>query len=322
MKTLLSLALSALILPLPAQERLKALIVDGQNNHAVWPKSTIIMKQYLEESGLFKVDIERTQFIWKYEREESWLKYAGEGNWEGVKKPVPDPNFNPNFSDYDVVISNFGWNAAAWPETTKRSFEKYMSEGGGLTIVHAANNSWPDWPEFNRMIGVGGWGDRNQSHGPYVYYDAEDNIVHDHSAGKCGAHGPKNEFVVTMRVKDHPITKGLPDFWLHNVDECYSMLRGPAENMTILATASDTKKLQKAGRNEPMLMTIDYGKGRVFHTTLGHDTEAFEGVGFIVTFLRGTEWAATGEVTQEIPDDFPAKDQARGRIFEYRGEEQ
>ena len=29
-----------------AQTKLKALIVDGQNNHLVWPKSTIMMKQY------------------------------------------------------------------------------------------------------------------------------------------------------------------------------------------------------------------------------------------------------------------------------------
>ena len=88
--------------------------------------------------------------------------------------------------------------------------------------------------------------------------------------------------------------------------------------MTILATAADTPKLQEAGRNEPMLMVLDYHKGRVFHTTLGHDTEAFEGVGFIVTFLRGTEWAATGKVTQEIPKDFPSKGNATSRKFELR----
>lgn len=314
-----SLVAVSLALPLTAAEKMKALIVDGQNNHEVWPKSTIMMKQYLEESELFEVDIARTKFIWKYEREEDWLKYAGEGDWKGLKKPKADPSFNPDFTKYDVVISNFGWNAAGWPEATKRSFEKYMSEGGGLTIVHAANNSWPEWPEFNRMIGLGGWGGRNEKDGPYVYYDADGNIVRDGSPGKCGAHGPQSEFLITMRDKEHPITKGLPDFWMHNVDECYSMLRGPALHMTVLATASDTPKLQKAGRNEPMLMTIDYDKGRVFHTTLGHDTEAFEGVGFIVTFLRGTEWAASGKVTQEVPADFPSKDKPKGRTFEYAG---
>ena len=165
------------------------------------------------------------------------------------------------------------------------------------------------------MIGLGGWGGRNEKHGPYVYINDQGEIVRDHSPGKCGAHGPQSEFVVTIRNKEHPITKGLPDFWVHGKDECYSKLRGPGENMTILATACDTPALQKAGRHEPMLMTISYGKGRTFHTTLGHDTPAFECVGFITTFLRGAEWAATGKVTQEIPEDFPSADQPSGRTF-------
>ena len=295
--------------------KLKVLIVDGQNNHAVWPKSTIMMKQYLEDTGLFEADVARTRFIWKYEREQDWLPLAGVGEKEGVKQPQPDPDFKPDFAKYDLVVSNFGWQAAGWPEETKTSFEKWMAGGGGLAVVHAADNSWPEWKEFNRMIGIGGWGGRSEEDGPYVYYNAEGEIVRDPSKGGCGRHGPQNEFLITMREKDHPITKGVPDFWMHTKDECYSMLRGPAENMTILATAADTEALQKAGRNEPMLMTIDYHDGRVFHTTLGHDVDAFESVGFITTFLRGCEWAATGKVTQKIPEDFPDAKKATRRTF-------
>ena len=303
---------------LRAGDKLKALIVDGQNNHAVWPKSTIIMKQYLEETGLFEVEVARTQFIWNSEREKAFLPLAGVGESEPVKKPRADPAFKPDFGKYDLVVSNFGWNAAGWPDETKKSFEKYMAKGGGLAVVHAADNSWPEWPEFNKMIGLGGWGGRNEKSGPYVYYDAGGKLVRDPKPGGCGRHGPQNEFVITMRDKTHPITKGLPDFWMHGKDECYSTLRGPAENMTVLATACDTPELQKAGRNEPMLMTIDYHQGRVFHTTLGHDNEAFESVGFIVTFLRGSEWAATGKVTQEIPKDFPDAKKSSSRKFEVK----
>jgi type 1 glutamine amidotransferase len=297
---------------------MKALIVDGQNNHAVWPKSTVMMKQYLEDSGLFEVEVARTKFISNYKREESWLPLAGAGESEKSEKPVPDPNFSPDFSKYKIVVSNFGFGAADWPEQTRKNFEEYMKNGGGLVAVHAANNSWGNWPEFNKMIGLGGWGGRNEKSGPYVYYDAEGKVVRDDSAGKCGSHGPQGEFLITMRDKTHPITKGLPDFWMHTKDECYSNLRGPAENMTILATAADTPALQKAGRYEPMLMVLDYGRGRVFHTTLGHDNEAFEGVGFIVTFLRGSEWAATGKVTQEIPKDFPSAEKSATRGFELK----
>ena len=320
MKTPLSILVVSMVLALsaPAAEKLKALIVDGQNNHAVWPKSTIMMKQYLESSGLFEVEVARTKFISNHQREKDWLPLAGVGESEGTPKPVPDPSFSPDFSKYAVVISNFGYGAADWPEGTRRNLETYMKNGGGLVVVHAADNSWGDWVEFNRMIGLGGWGGRNEKSGPYVYFDADGKVVRDETPGKCGAHGPQGEFVVTMRDKTHPITKDLPDFWMHAKDECYSHLRGPGENMTILATAADTPELKAAGRNQPMLMVITYGKGRVFHTTLGHDTEAFQGVGFITTFLRGSEWAASGNVTQAIPADFPSADKSAARVFELK----
>ena len=323
MKTTPAILASCLCLALPAAaaEKLKALIVDGHNNHAVWPKSTVIMKQYLEDTGLFEVKVERTRYISNFSREEMWLPRAGAGEKEKVRKPQADPDFSPDFSKYNVVISNFGHDVKAWPEQTMKNFEAYMQNGGGLVILHAASNVWREWPEFNKMIGLGGWGGRTEKDGPYVYYNAEGKVVHDaETPGKAGAHGRKRiPFLITMRDKEHPITKGVPDFWMHTQDECYSNMRGPAENMTILATAADRKELQEAGRNEPMLMVIHYGKGRVFHTTLGHDTPAFQGVGFMVTFQRGAEWAASGKVTQEIPKDFPDAKNPTSRDFEYKG---
>lgn len=312
-----SVLLLVLLAPgLQAADKMKALIVDGQNNHAVWPKGTLMLKRYLEDTGLFTVDIARTRYVWNGEREAAALPLAGAGAVELLKQPKADPDFKPAFDRYRLVVSNFGWKAPDWPEETRRAFERYMKAGGGLVVVHAANNSWPGWPEYNRMIGLGGWGDRNEKDGPYVYYDRAGKVVRDTGPGSAGHHGPVSEFVVTLRDREHPITRGLPDFWMHSKDECYARLRGPAENLTILATASDTPQLQAAGRNEPMLMTVQYHQGRVFHTTLGHDEPALTGVGFIVTFQRGAEWAATGQVTQKIPADFPAAGQSSNRRFE------
>ena len=100
---------------------------------------------------------------------------------------------------------------------------------------------------------------------------------------------------------------------MHAKDELYDRLRGPAENLHVLATAYSDPATRGSGFHEPMLMTISYGKGRVFHTTLGHALEASQCVGFITTLQRGAEWAATGKVTQKVPSDFPTADKTSSR---------
>ncbi|MCA9176593.1 MAG: ThuA domain-containing protein [Planctomycetales bacterium] len=272
-----------------ADEKLKVLIVDGQNNHGVWPKTTQMMKRYLEDTKRFQVDIATT---------------APKGS---------DPEYKPTFSKYNVVLSNY--NGAAWPQATQEAFVDYMKQGGGLVVVHAANNAFGDWDEYNKIIGLGGWGGRTERSGPYVYLNDEGKLVRDTSPGRGGHHGPQHPFTVIVRDGEHPITKGMPREWLHVRDELYDMLRGPAENMQVLATAYADKDKGGTGRHEPMIFTVSYGKGRVFHTPMGHGDYSQECVGFITTLLRGTEWAATGKVTLPIPDDFPTADNISQRAF-------
>lgn len=311
--------------------KLKALIIDGENNHGVWPKSTMMMKDFLEQTGLFKVDIYRSAFTWQGG---AYNKMAGVNDIKelltlypldngqkttAVEKPQPDPNFNPNFSEYDVVVSNFGWGASNWPQQTKKNFETYMAEGGGLVVVHAANNAWGDWPEYNKMIALGGWGDRNAASGTFANLDDDGKLHKDIPEGGCGAHGAQQEFLMINRSNEHPIMKGIPEKWLHTMDELYERMCGPAEHMTILVTSySDPEKNGKGrtGRHEPLIFTVDYEKGRVFHTMLGHMDYSMECVGFMTTFQRGTEWAATGSVTIPVPDDFPGQDKVSVRNWE------
>jgi type 1 glutamine amidotransferase len=276
--------------PLAAEEKLSALIVDGQNNHGVWPKTSKMMTKYLEDTGLFQVEIART---------------AAEGT---------DPNFQPDFSKYALVVSNY--NGAAWPEATQSAFVDYVSGGGGFVVVHAANNAFGDWQEYNEMIGVGGWGGRNEKTGPYIFVDDSGRVVRDGKEGAGGHHGPEHPFTIIVRDDTHPITRGMPPAWLHTQDELYDLLRGPGDNMHILATAFADPEKGGSGRHEPMIMTIEYGKGRVFHTPMGHGDYSQECVGFIATFQRGAEWAATGQVTQALPDDFPTPDNISQRKFE------
>lgn len=278
-----------LALPAMAAEKRAALIVDGQNNHAVWPKTTQMMKRYLEETGLFTVDVATT---------------AAQGT---------DDRFAPDFSKYAVVISNY--NGAAWPSETQKKFAEFVKNGGGFVVVHAANNAFPEWTEYNEMIGLGGWGGRNEKSGPYVYLGEDGKIVRDESKGSGGHHGAQHDFSVIARDGEHPIMKGLPREWLHVKDELYDKLRGPGASMQILATAFADPKHGGSGRHEPMLMAVKFGKGRVFHTALGHGDYSQECVGFIVTLQRGTEWAATGAVTQPVPGDFPKPDALSQRKF-------
>ena len=164
----------------------------------------------------------------------------------------------------------------------------------------------------NEMIGLGGWNKRDENWGPYVYY-RDGAPVRDDSAGRGGSHGSQHEFLVTIREPEHPITRGLPLTWLHTKDELYDQLRGPAKSMKVLATAYADPEERGSGRDEPMLMTIDYGAGRVFHTTLGHADYSMRCVGFITTLLRGSEWVATGAVTIEVPEDFPTTEKSSSR---------
>lgn len=260
---------------------LKALIVDGQNNHA-WAQTTPVLKQALEESKRFTVEVATSP-----------------------AKGKDMSAFRPKFSDYDVVVSNY--NGENWSKETQTDLINYVNGGGGLVIVHAANNSFPNWPEYNTLIGIGGWGGRNEKSGPYIRY-RDGKIIRDEKAGSGGHHGPQHDFVVITRSAEHPVTKGLPTEWLHVKDELYDRLRGPAENLEVLATAFSDPAKGGSAEHEPMLMTIKFGKGRVFHTALGHSVEAMNCVGFRSTLTRGAEWAATDKVTLPAPENFPSKD--------------
>jgi len=159
---------------------------------------------------------------------------------------------------------------------------------------------------------VGGWGDRNEKSGPYLRL-REGKWTHDSSPGRGGSHGAQHAFVMETRETAHPIMAGLPAQWMHAKDELYDRLRGPAQGVTVLASALSTTESKGSGEHEPLLMVLPYGQGRVFHTALGHALEAIRCVGFATTLQRGTEWAATGKVTQKVPADFPTADRVSSR---------
>ena len=260
----------------------RALIVTGQNS-TDWAASTPVLKRILEQTGIFECSI--------------------------IVSPAPGEDmskFRPVFDRYDLIVLNYY--GAAWPEDVKISFVNYVNNGGGILVYHSASRAFPDWKEYNEICGISGWENRSEKDGPYVYF-RNNRMVLDSSAGPAGWHGEPREFEVRIRNSEHPVTKGLPVRWMHAKDLLYARLRGPARNMEVLATAHCDTTGGGSGRDEPVMMAITYGKGRVFHTTLGFpgegDSPALQCTGFITTFQRGAEWAASGKVTQSVPRDFP-----------------
>jgi len=266
-----------------AASPIAVMILDGESGGTYhdWQHVTPVLKKMLDETGLFATTVVTTP-------------PAG-GNFS---------SFAPGFANYRVVVMNYDAPDERWPATLKASFEQFVSNGGGLVSVHAADNAFPGWSAFNEMIGVGGWRGRAEQAGPH-WFVRDGRLTSDPSPGRAGSHGRRTPFLVTVRDSSHPILKGLPDKWMHQGDELYARLRGPGRNMSVLATAYSDPENGGSGVDEPMLMALSYGKGRVFHTTFGHDIVALSSVDFVVTLQRGTEWAATGLVTQKVPGIFP-----------------
>lgn len=298
----------------PKAEKIRVLIVDGQNNHA-WRETTPHMKKWLEASGRFAVDVATSPPAFSLKPPAKPKPDADETSQSRYRQATAAYEaaradhlkamaaFAPDFSKYAVVLSNY--NGEPWSAATNKALESLLSDGKiGLVIVHAANNSFAGkWQEYDRMIGLG-W--RGNNYGDRITLDAQGKEIRvSKGKGPGASHGAQHPFLIVVRDGSHPITRGMPAEWLHAQDELYHGLRGPAQNMHLLATAYSSKKFGGTGEQEPMIWTVSYGKGRVFHTPMGHALEAMRCMGFIATLQRGTEWAATGDVTLPLPENFP-----------------
>jgi type 1 glutamine amidotransferase len=268
-----------------ARPRIHVLILDGESAapYHNWAATTPIFKKELDETGLFDTDV-------------LTAPPAG-GDFS---------QFHPAWNKYAVVVFNYDAPDDRWSSDVKDSFEAYMKQGGGLVVMHAADNAFPHWKAYSEMTGVGGWRGRDETSGPHWYFQ-DGKLTSSDKPGHAGSHGLRIPYLMTVRDPNHPIMKGLPKTWMHQGDELYANLRGPG-GMTVLVTAFSDPANHGTGFDEPQVMVSQFGKGRVFHATFGHDGMALASVDSVVLFQRGVEWAATGKVTQPVPPSFPTAD--------------
>ena len=299
MKYTLSLALIILLgftSCLVKDQKINVLIVDGFSNHN-WRQTTKETKEILEKSGLFEVSISTCPVN------------AGDSNL--IK-------WNPEFYNYDVVIqntNNINKKKLKWPENIEKQLEEYVHNGGGLYILHSANNAFNHWKEYDLMIGLG-W--RSKDAGIALEIDSLGNIIRiPAGSGLNTFHGPRIDALI-RKYKEHPINKGIPMKWLTTSMELYKYAREPAKNISILSYAHDTI----TNKNWPVEWTIQYGEGRVYNSSMGHlwkneeYPDSFKCIGFQTMMIRATEWLASGNTTFPVPDNFPTEESSSLRQVE------
>lgn len=284
---ILFLLAGAVLMPVQGDQT-RVLIVDGFSNHD-WRRTTACLKELLEKHGGYSVDVRTFPAEAPREQREAWC---------------------PAFGDYDVVIQNTngGTQGPSWGGKAQKALEHYLKEGGGMLAFHSANNAFPQWTEYNKMIGLG-W--RPKHYGTSLIV-TEDGAVLRLPPGEGGStsHGDRINALVT-RLGDHPMHQGLPRRWRAADIEVYRYTRGPAEGVQVLSYAREPA----TGLNFPIEWTVQYGKGRVYTSTLGHvwpedpHLKGIQCAGFQTLLFRAVDWLAGKPVDKSVPADFPSAEQ-------------
>jgi type 1 glutamine amidotransferase len=237
--------------PAFAEPPIPTLIVTGQNNHNWWYTSRV-HQETLEATGRFAVSIT-----------------------EHPEVDFASPNF---FSKVKVVVLDY--NAAdRWPPEAEKAFTDAVKAGMGVVAIHAADNAFPGWTDYEQMLGLM-WVKNTTAHGKFHPFD------------------------VTYTDTSHPITAGLRDMKAHPDELYHNLVNKQNASPHLLAQAFSSTESGGTGKTEPMAFTLQFGQGRVFATPLGHvwkDSDATKpsvlDPQFRILLARGTEWAATGAVT-------------------------
>ena len=265
----------------------RVLIIDGFSNHD-WKMTTARIIDILKRDGGFACEVSTSPDA-----------SASSAVWDA---------WQPEIEKADVVLLNCNDlnKPVNWPERVKSALERFVERGGGMYAFHSANNSFQQWPEYNRMIGLG-W--RKKDFGVALTIDGNETIQRvPEGQGANTSHGKRIDALV-HRLADHPIHRGLPRAWRAADIEVYTYVRGPAENVEVLSYSRDNAFHE----GFPIEWTVAYGKGRVYSSSLGHlwtgdvNPPAFRCAAFQTILVRALRWLAGREVESTVPSDFPTE---------------
>ena len=171
----------------------------------------------------------------------------------------PNALASPKVFEWDTIVLHFmNWESPSPGEAARENLRKFVSSGKGLMLVHFACGAWQDWPEFSKIAGR--------------VWDP-----------KLRGHDPHGSFRVEITDPAHAAVAGLKPF--DTVDELYTCLTG---DTPIHVVASARSKVD--GKEYPMAFVLNYGKGRVFHTVLGHDVRTLTNSSVPALLQRGCAW--------------------------------
>lgn len=282
----LSLLFAGVLSASAADKKIRVLILDGFSNHD-WQQTTELVQGILAQTNLFAVTVSTAP---QTTNREDWAAW------------------HPPFSRNDVIIQtcNDISHGPKWPAPVKKDFTDFVSNGGGVYIYHSAENAFVGWKEYEQMVALC-W--RKADYGTAIRVNEDGSLVRiPPGEGGNTSHGKRGDVLVT-RLGDDPIHAGMPRQWLSPDMEVYFYARGPAENVSVLAYARDSKPGQ--GLLWPVEWTTVYGQGRVYVSTYGHvwrgDTNppAMRCVAVQTILPRAVQWLAKHEVTIPVPKDFP-----------------
>ncbi len=255
--------------------KIRVLILTGRNNHD-WRATTPLLRRALEAAGRFDVRVTEEP--------------AG----------IDEKTLRP----YDVLVSNYC--GPRWGPPAEEAVENFVRSGKGLVVVHAASYPFGDAVVLGeKMTRTGVY------QAPWAAWGEMTGAAWSEQEPRTG-HGRRHPFRVEWADPQQPVAQGMAPFLIS--DELYHNFRLKPGNR-VLAEALDDPSQNGTGKREPLIWTRSFGKGRVFHTALGHDVDAMLAPGFLASYARGVEWAATGEVRLPAQIDLDPKEPGAVRVL-------